>query len=110
MNKYNKDNLLYNYVNSLCELKINEISDYLSDVILINLVNTEEVLDKGSYIELLIEKLTNKKIKIERCTPYDGNKGISVITIDELKIVSFYEFDLENKKIVKLDDFWFRIF
>lgn len=110
MVKYNKDILLYNYVNALCELKINEISDYLDDCILINLVNSNEVLDKGSYIELLIEKLTNKEIKIDRCTPYEANKGLSIITLDGIKIVSFYEFDSDNKKIIKLDDYWFKIF
>lgn len=106
-----KEEKLYNYIVSLQNNDLKAIANIISDEALIEFVNTSETLDKLSYIDFLNDKMVNgnfEKYSVERLTPYNDNNVILIYTIKGFKVVSLI--DLLNDKIIKIDEYWFKIF
>ena len=106
-----KEEKLYDYILALEDNDLKKIDAIINDNTIINLINTNEILDKPSYIEFLNDKMINgyfEKFNVERLTPYNEENVILIYTIKGYKVVSLI--NINDNKISNIDDYWFKIF
>ena len=114
--EYLDKGLIYDYIRAIEKADIKSIEELISDEALIELVNTFETYDKGSYLEYLNLKMIDSAITISRCSDYNKDnekKGFSIVTYKSdtnYKVVSFYDIDKDNNKINRIEEYWFNIF